>query len=518
MRHSLFLTLLAWILLTSSPYLWAKGTPLPENAKKIVENLPDKKLNLEFIIALGLKSQSYKSIVAPLGSKNAALLDAEALLDTQLKLSAQYMDNRNEGESAFSPLSSVGSLYNLTLSRNTTLGGQALVMINKKDTDFTYSSTANGFGLNNGYQYTHGVTLGWTQSLWKNFLGRGVRSGLNAGESTTHEVEAQVALAEEKWFVGMSSTYYTAWQLQAEIRALQKSVDRKKRLQSITQLKLKRGTSEKPDFLQVNSTLLNTQLSLNGVEKSLSDIWKDLVVSLDLPLDWLSADPMQVPMKLDEPIGRALLICKDNNSTWVEKNQNWQQTYHHWQSSKEMYIKSKEDYKPELNLNLKAYMNGIDTNSSTSFSETIEADHPQYSVELSLAMPLGRSKQKADQQRAHANQLISQIQHANKRDQLIADKSKFCDDLVQKMENLKLLETISSNQIERARLEEKRFQIGRAPLLNVIQAGDEAMSAEMNWKREQVKVRNLAWGLIILNGDVESYLSQLKNQNTQQVN
>jgi hypothetical protein len=66
------------------------------------------------------------------------------------------------------------------------------------------------------------------------------------------------------------------------------------------------------------------------------------------------------------------------------------------------------------------------------------------------------------------------------------------------------------DQTRRAQLEDSRFSMGRSPILNVVQAGDDATTSETQYRQAQAQAHLTAWQVQKLADGFREYLTSLK--------
>lgn len=481
----------------------AMSAELPSDAKKLLESLPEKRLTVGLILFRSMEvSDSFKSVQALKQGIDVPALQARIPLETRVYGSAGVLSNRNETISPFSPNRTDATSYLLGVSTMFFTGTQLKLELTHGKNDITFASLAP----QNYYESKMALTL--SQSLWRDAFGYGTRQGLRAGELSRGAQEAGYYEAVQNWMDQLLQVYYRAWTLQAQTQAAASSVERRKKLLEVTEIKARRGTSEKQDILQVKSALIGSEVQYGAVRQSLSEIWRSLVTSLKLPKEWLEVDPVLIPMSPDEPVKEALKACATQKTAPSESAT--QIKYRLQAEAANAQLNRAENSRwPDLKLNASVAGNGVDSTAVPTFSEATTVRHPYWMVSGTLTFPILSYAERADVQTSRMARDRAEAMAAQATTDLESDWINACADLKRLKENEERLEQVHLNQAERAKIEEERFRIGRTTTLGVIQAADDATSAEVNLRDAEARLRLGAWRVRKLVDGYEDYLKQL---------
>ncbi len=339
-----------------------------------------------------------------------------------------------------------------------------------------------------------------SQSLLKDAFGYQTRKLRQAGRLTSKANEESLALDIERWALDVIDVYYRAWQLHSEVQAAQNNLSSRRRLLNITKIKLRRGTVERSDLLQVEGTLLEAQIRLNSAREGLMNIWRDLVIQLKLPESWLDYDPLQIQMSLDSTHDLQDCNIKDYPKTSTETK--------YWEYLRDASLLKKKSAKnaflPDLQLTL-----GL---SSTSREDSSTFEKPTGSIGLAFEMPLSHFKEKAELSETLANyakaSAITSFLHGQDQIQWINNCSYFkhLKNVINlRYENLK-------KQRERNSLDERRYRLGRMSLLEIIQSGDEAINSQLLWDQSQVDLKLNSWQMQQASGQLRQFITKIQAQ------
>lgn len=490
------MTAVIWLLFLS-PSFAAKDI-----FQEALATLPQKKLNLDFVVQQAIaNSDSYNSLTSLKVSSEGLSSLAEAPFDWVFNGNYSQSKGTPDVNNPFSPNSFEKRNWGLGLSKNFSTG--------------TFLSAQYGSGFNKiGFSnpaisipdyYEDTVNLSFTQNLWSNFFGNSLANSLKANRLKSEAQLLEFQEAKEAWVVDLIQLYYNSWLSQNQYYAAKESVERRKKLLNVVQSKLERGTSEKPDFLQVKSAYLVSQNQLSKATADLNEIWKNLVVTLKLPNAWMTIDPSRIPMTVDA-FQKNELLCKSeidfSNTVSVQKAKKY------FEASDFNLKKAASDNSPKLDLKGSYSANGIDPSSSLARSEAFDRNHPSWNLGLYFELPIGFSQALGQEQLARADFIKSKSIYDSSLDKKRVEIMSLCERLQKAEFELQNAKQAYDFQKERLDLEEKRFQVGRTSTFNVIQAGDDKSQAEINKNLAEVNLRVNQWKLLRAGSQLSEVISR----------
>lgn len=476
----------------------------------MLDSFPGKKVSLELVLGRALlKSDSFKAVYAAFEAIDVPFLRSRAGYDWQVTGSGSRMVNKNEPQSPFSPSQTISNAAGLGLSSAFSTGTAFDFKLTHGFTDLTF-----GMPITFPPYLETKATLDVRQDLLSNVLGYGARRAHQAGDLGREAAEKGFLDATESWALGLVQIYYSAWLAQSQARAAVETVARRARLVEVTQLKLRRGTAEQPDFLQVKSALNQARVQQGQAAQVLGDRWRGLVLSLKLPEDWLTLDPLEIPMELDAPVEAAQAACgEDPRKTSPAQTVATDQAFKQAEAARLTAERAGNANLPSLQLVGQLATNSIDgSDLGLTFAETFRATYPSWTLGLSLTVPLLRYAERAATSAAVAEFIRADALSAQAQANLKLDWLNGCSDLKRLTEAQEWLRQAHKDQAERAKAEETRFGLGRSQTLLVIQAQDEAAQADLLLRSSQVEHRLAAWKVNRLRGQVLSYLNDLKSR------
>ncbi len=458
-------------------------------------------------------SDSFDAVRASAIDIDAALLRSQAPLDWRFSGLVGRLVNENEPQSPFQPAQNLSTQYSLGVAKLFQTGTTASLQLTHANTDLAFLQAIDPLtGQNSFAFYESAFEARISQNLWANAFGSGTRSLLAAGESQKEAAKFAFQDQVEQWALELMDIFYQAWLAQVQAKAALEDVERRERLARVTQIKLRRGTSEQPDRLQVDSAVLASKVRLTQARETLLNRWRSLVISLKLPDAWLKIDPILIPIELNEPSPSLLSSCSESQREQNTPSQPSasQAAVHQAKAAASLAEQAYSSARPDLDLELALRSNGIDSLArGDTFGETLAVNHPSWALQLKLQFPLSFSAEKAQAlsataQRERAEALAAQAQSFVRLNWINA-----CSDLLQSKTTVELLQKAYENQRRRERLEEERFGIGRSTTFQIIQAGDDAALAETQLNTAQVQYRMAAWRVQRFSDGLKGYLESL---------
>lgn len=479
------------------------GAALPPDAQRVLNQLPGKAVTLDVVWARAMQSSdSFEHVASQKALEGSASLEARRLTDPRLTLQYNWSDNRHEVSNQFSPSNLKNSIYSLGLTT-------ALPTGTGISADFiTANNSLNVAGFSPNY-YESKLTVSLTQNLWQDFFGEATRAQIRAGEWQDQVIRAGLERSVEQWSIQIQNAFYGAWLAKMRAQTMAENSQRRYRLERTVRIRTQRGTSETPDLLQAKSALLAAKVQEAEAVQALKDRWQGLVVTLKLPLHWLEIDPMQIPIELDDPIPQALAKCEMQRNQ-IPRFSETEQAKAEAKAAEARYQAARSMTRPDLELKLSAASNGIDTASrSPTFDEVRDYSHPAYYLGVQFSMPLLSHGEEANYRKTIAEKMRSEAGARIAESNLKLNWLSSCSTLQRWKTTLMQLKEARENQSRRAKLDERRFEIGRTPILSVVQAGEDAANADLNYRSGEIEARMEAWHVLRLNDGFSSKIKQL---------
>lgn len=320
---------------------------------------------------------------------------------------------------------------------------------------------------------------------------------------------------KENWFNDLARLFYDSWLSQSKYEEALTNVERRERLVNIVRLKTRRGTAERPDLLQIESSKASAETRRAQTLQEVTDRLRALITVLKLPPAWLDINPMDIPIALDSPEEVAEKLCADPKSfeTVLVNNSSIGRSEAVREAVNLLYEQAKWENKPDLRLVGSLGANGIDPDGSTAFKDTLDLKTPYWSIGLQLNFPLGFHGPRASQIEASVESIRAEAMASQTKDQVRVEWKNTCADLARLKSSVALMKDAVAKQAERIKLEEERFRLGRSSTLQVIQAGDDYSETLIGYRGLTMQLKLVAWKLRIQTGDVGQLLTGWEKNN-----
>lgn len=472
-----------------------------ESPEEFLEALPNKKLSVEFVLQRGLQSSSaFKQIIAQVPSIENPILQSEAGLDWMLNGQATYMENFAETANTAFPTFPSKTLYDVNVQKAFITGTQVKAGWELSDQKISFTGAPD-------IEYKESkLKAELSQNLLKNSFGSSTRKNLEAGVLQSKANENLIKRQLEDYALHIVSAYYQAWIDQQNTLSAEKNLRRKQQLLKSTLAKFKRGTSERPEKIQIEGSVKAAEVTWVQQKQKLQETWQNLVVSLDLPRDWLRLAPEKIPLEM--PTQASAGICAQANAQ-LPVSSATQEAELRAKAATLQKDATRSNALPDLSVFGSLASNAIEPSYGDAISDSTKFKSLDWLVGVRFSMPLGFKAEKAQVRAALSQELASSAALSSSKDQTEIDFRNYC----QLMSSLQLSKNILKNnfrdQALRANLEQERFDIGRSSMFNVIQASDDAAQAELQLQQVEAGLQIAQWKLKQLSGEMSQKVSTL---------
>ncbi|NCN28159.1 TolC family protein [bacterium] len=485
-----------------------------------LKQLPGNALSLPFILDQAIRySDSFQSIIGTLPASKAPELAALAPLDVLISAQFAYTNNDQEPSSSTSSTTvDKNKTYTLGLSKMFVTGTTLTASIEADDNNGTVTSTSSTTGVTSSAGFTtteSTVTLGLEQSLWKDFLGYSTRKKVRAGELEGSVVFDQVVEATEDWTLGIAQTYYQAWLNKQRTIAARAKLKRQEELSRITKLRVRRGSSARPELLQIESAAIAAKTEEARVSEELNQSWRLLIATVKLPRAWFKIDPVQIPMILEQQPKELDAFCSEATALLTAPTPDQEkikslvgenpkvERYRKSAEASELKLQAQRmDARPDLKVFGQYGANAYDDKLGSSLSEATGFDHDFWTVGIKLNMPLGFRANRAQVYQETANRLRSQAEASGAQTYQELDLLQACSDVTRLKADSIRLDSAVAKQKERSKLEQQRFATGRIPILNAIAASNDLSDTELLATQNKTLMHLSYWQLRKLKGEL----------------
>jgi len=493
--------------LLASPLSFAAKESLPADAKKLLDSLPKKAVTLDVVLDRAVKaSDSFEALQSESQLIEVPRMRAEALTQTTLKSSGNYSDNKNEPLNSFSFERQNITQYTLGAETRFQTGTSLKAELSHGKYIFTLPPLAGG---RTSEIYQSVATLSLSQSLLKDSFGYATRKKIQAAELTTQSRQSEYENKIQNWSLNLAQVFFEAWMSKENYNASLDSLERRNKTLNVTRIRSQRGTSEKPDLLQALSAQRDAELALKDAHLDLVDKWRALVISLKLPESWVEIDPVLIPLELEDETSPAKQACSKFKENQKPLPSPTIKSLEAMTKASELQLKASKNAKlPQLELVGSYSVNGVDeANRSDSFRDVSDTKFPAWSVGLQVSYPLDSPLEESDRREAAVNQIKASRSLQESKDQLQLTWMSLCERLETLDNKVSEYKLSVSQQSERERLESRRFNIGRVPLINVIQSGDDQTRARLNLLQSQAQLQLTALQVLTLNNAIYQRIS-----------
>lgn len=467
---------------------WGYGNSI--RPEELLAQIPGKKLTVDFILKKAIQSsKTFESIEAEKWSSNASFQSSKQYFDWTLYGEARKLKNSFETVSPASPSSTDITSYQFGVKTFLPTGTAADVKFGNSLQDFRFSSALFQVPKTNEAK----ISFTLTQKLLSDSFGASTRALSQSQEITAKAKLESYQYSKEEWAVQLISQFYAAWRSQRLLQIAEDNLKRRQTLVNSTKLRLNRGTAERPDLLQAEAAYLLSKDSVLLARAELQSHWRTLLRFLDLPAELESYPAEKIPMELDEPTLQAEQICLRELSFSGPK---LKQAELEVQAAEQAKNAALNRAKPELNLFGSMEWNGIESQSTGARSEALQGKHPAWAAGILFELPLGNHQKKAEIEMARAQWLAAEGRLEAEQDASYLRFRKNCEDWSRQKLALRDVEEAFLKQRQRLTLEERRFQLGRVNLFQLIQAGDDLSSVESTKVQQMVQWRQLSWAIL----------------------
>jgi outer membrane protein TolC len=481
------------------------GLALAASTVQPPEGYPSR-LTLEFVVRRAEKSFApFQALEGDRMTLELPELRARASAAPRLNFGVRRLIDRNEPNNPFAPFANRTTTVFAGFQRGIAWTGTQLGL--ELQTGRTVLNFPT-FAFDPYFETRLGLSV--SQSLWQSLWRGADRERLRSAEAGRLANRLQFEADSDRAARETIELYYRSWFAQAEVRAAQAALKNKRELREVTLVKNRRGTAERPDLLQADAAVSAAETQLSEAKRRLGDIWRLLVVTLDLPSELLELDPMLVPVDLDAPFATAEPLCRGYREAGFSTVEGLNLLARIGAARAEEAARGAEALRTasgfDLQLRGTYAINGIDSASrGATWRQTLAQDFPAWSVELAASVPLGEDATAAEARSAAAQAVRARVLAEDERDRQAVDRVNRCLELEERQRAHAAAQRVHASQSERLRLEQERFRLGRSSLTQMVIAADDEVLAESQLQRAEVERRLAAWSVIGLEGGVLAY-------------
>lgn len=502
------------VILALLPITFSQTAYSSEPLDSLLKSLPQQKVTFDVVLNYALASNSFKAVVVTGALSEATTLRSRTTLDWHFLAKQQALRDLSKPQTILSPEEVISQTASVGFNKSFQTGtGISLEWVNKKvDTNFASGATGNPVFdsvLKDRSEYLPEMSLSIKQDLLKNSFGRAVRANLTQAQKQAEVQKWQAVEGLKSWYIGLLKTFYGAWLAQEQVRQADKDFQRQLRLFRVNEQRYRRGNTEQADFLQMKVALNLSEQRKIAAQQRLVDVWREVVVQLELPNEWLQIDPMLIPIELDEPSVTALGICEEG---WKEDLSS-EITVATLESEAvaAQTVAAKSRLLPDVSAFATVKRGSRNASSTEAQKEVSRGDFPTTSYGLQLDWNFNSSLERAQYVEANVAKLRADST-------LLVKKGSAQTNWLSQCANLRRLKTFQNqlqvalkDQGQRLDLEEKRFKEGRSLLFQLIQAQGDLYSTQGVQIQNSVDLRLSAWDLLRQSNYLNQRIHQLMN-------
>jgi len=479
-----------------------------EATQSMIKLIPGGAITLDLVLGLGYKRSTQMALVrSQKDLKGLALsqVRAQSGLSGSLESSLVYVDDQMARQPNFpAPLSNINQSFK-TNFRKAFSGGQSIdagLSFNHVNTQWPAAGAFGAQGATDSKYYETQYEVGVSQSLWKNSFGEATKASLQAARTRSNIIDANVESSIGDWGEQITEVFYNAWQAQKNVEAQKERLETQRRLEKITALSFKRGTVEKADLINVRSQVLKSEEAVSEAKKALEDTWRYLVVALNLPREFLQIDPLYVPIKTLDYKATASEICALPAGGSSDPSARVSALKQQIEAARLDLNAAKSMAAPDLYVRAALKSNAMLEGFGDSVGDGLATKNPQWLAMLGIKVDLGNDAAKAQIQKAASDLKQLNLQLVSLNDEIRVSLMNGCEELKRLDYFLNKQAKLIDMSLERQKLDEQRFRLGRIDVGQVIIAANDVITARFNFQLAQRSYATTVWSLLNIKGQL----------------
>ncbi|MDE3268680.1 MAG: TolC family protein [Pseudomonadota bacterium] len=344
-----------------------------------------------------------------------------------------------------------------------------------------------------GFQSQGALTV--KQSLWRNAFGRAWQAEEQALILTDKASKESLQANLEALAMVIVKQYYQAWLLQVQLQATYQHIKLQKRLLRVSKVKFDLGTADKADILQIRASLAGLQQRVKDSLNSLRMVWAQLVTAINLPVVYVNTDISGMRLTLDKDYQASQASCAElrNKNRAQLQSASLRSFKHSLQALEHQIAQHKDSLKPEVFAALRVANNGIDTSFASSVWQSVADWNVSASVSIGLNIELGKHRQYANLAESLKQKQITTLSIDQAQTELQVEILNACNDFARLISKEQTFQKIYQQQRQRIALQEERFRIGQIDVLQIVQASNDLIEAELRLKETAQELGLTVW-------------------------
>lgn len=394
-------------------------------------------------------------------------------------VTATYLNSSDKSQPSSVADERKTSAYSLGVSKKFSSGTQ-LSLSGKVDNN-DYKNPLTGVSPESS---TGGLSLGVTQSLWRNFFGNATRlrhdreSTVNLYETLSLDLQRRGVLIEAE------SSFWDYLVAQEDLKLKEENFERAKKLDRWTSGRVNNGISDRSDLMNVKALMSLRELELQTAQDNL----KTEEVRLRQNLDLTSAEATPaLQANLTQPRPYIDELLKQKNVISIEAY------------LAVLNAKSKKLYSEELTDSLRpdlALVGGYATSAydGTGFEASnnlTKTDRPRTYVGVNFTWTFDTAAKKSQLSASRKEALVAQYTAEKRAAEGQTAWAEHLRKFKVAQESVKTLEKIADYQKQRVRAEQDKFSKGRTVTTNVVTAETDSAEADVNYLKAKSGLKKL---------------------------
>ncbi|MBO9665708.1 MAG: TolC family protein [Bdellovibrio sp.] len=328
-----------------------------------------------------------------------------------------------------------------------------------------------------------GVSL--SQSLWKDSFGHATRLRWERQEAATTAEKGGYDLQKRGLLVQAEAAYWNYIYSQDNVKTARGALERAKKIETWTRRRVNDGISDRADLLQGQALVANRNLLLIAAEDELETAKQAIRDNLELkvsdPIPDIQGDLGQkrsLNSLIEGPKGRVVLIEAYLASLEAK--------------ARSVVAKEVEDaYRPDLVLSGQYNTNAVEADMPTATANIADLDRPTAKIALNLVYIFDTDVKSAAKNAARKEALAARLQSERKlldSDSSWSELNRHYQEMTKRVE---AAEQIYKLQTDRAKAQNNLFNMGRSITMNVVDAEQDAATAELALSRLKSEQRKM---------------------------
>lgn len=451
----------------------------------------------ELLLSSAMRSsQRVKSILTLKKTADFEKLRSRSMLDTTLKGTTVWIDDRREPASPFA------------LSNSQTFQAEL------EATKYFATGTLLGGKLSHtNFEATPGVSprfenhepygeISVAQNLVKDAFGKDTRKVVQAGELLTEGKSLESDVLFEEWALNIADTYFEARALQKILAILDETVVTRERLLKVSKLRVRRGTLEDKDLKKIEASVADIRLQRDSTVNALKNLLFLLVTVAELPKHFLDSDVRKVPLLTGQ---LSQLECASK----LEKSKEQKIAEYEAKAYDLKAQASKGAMLPEVQVFASLGGNAVESDSSDAWRDASRDPQLVWKLGLKAEWILDNSEQKANYLQSLWAASAKSADARDKADTYLVEKDDLCRNLNFYLNEVKKREEASGLLKKAYSLQERDFGVGRSSVFDVVQSAEEWLGGRQAWVAADKKLWQSRWKLLKQEDRLISYLNNL---------